>query len=216
MPARSPLRARYVSRIPTTSAASSDSRHMMSSVSITAASLHHQRAAPLLVEVVEELVASRREPRDVARDRPTGRHHALAVQLEALELDRRRGLVRDLEAQALARRGLDLGGREAVLGNGQRDRPLLRPHRGGEREEQRGEQEAGWAHERRIVENAFQFHMGARPLSRPAGGGSSSNPAWPPSAVDPPGPAPWPPRDHHQGAMHRYPDHDPRASRPPI
>src|SRR5437879_2544878 len=85
------------------SAASSDSRHMMSSVSITAASLHHQRAAPLLVEVVEELVASRREPRDVDRDRLTGRHHALAVQLEALELDRRRGLVRDLEAQARER-----------------------------------------------------------------------------------------------------------------
>src|SRR6266516_1807340 len=170
MPARSPLRARYVSRIPTTSAASSDSRHMMSSVSITAASLHHQRAAPLLVEVVEELVASGREPRDVDRDRPTGRHHALAVQLEALELDRRRGLVRDLEAEALARRGLDLGGREAVLGNRQRDRPLLRPHRGGEREEERGEQEAGWAHGRRLVENAFQFHMGARPLSRPRAG----------------------------------------------
>src|SRR6266566_1009781 len=144
------------------SAASSDSRHMMSSVSITAASLHHQRAAPLLVEVVEELVASRREPRDVDRDHLTGRHHALAVQLEALELDRRRGLVRDLEAQALAR-----------------------PHRGGEREEERGEQEAGWAHERQLVENAFQFHMGARPLSRPAGGGISSNPSWPPSAVDP-------------------------------
>src|SRR2546426_9472723 len=158
MPARSPLRARYVSRIPTMSAASSDSRHMMSSVSITAASLHHQRAAPLLVEVVEELVASRREPRDVDRDRPTGRHHALAVQLEALELDRRRGLVRDLEAQALARRGLDLGGREAVLGNGQRDGPLLRPHRRGE-EEERGEQEAGPAHERPIVENAFQFQV---------------------------------------------------------
>src|SRR2546425_5353551 len=156
------------------SAASSDSRHMMSSVSITAASLHHQRAAPLLVEVVEELVASRREPRDVDRDRLTGRHHALAVQLEALDLDRRRGLVRDREAQARARRGLDLGGREAVLGNGQRDRPLLRPHRGGERKEERGEQEAGWAHERRLVENAFQFPMGPRPLSRPAGGGIES------------------------------------------
>src|SRR5438034_5381386 len=86
------------------SAASSDSRHMMSSVSITAASLHHQRAAPLLVEVVEELVASGREPRDVDRDRPTGRHHALAVQLEALELDRRRGLVRELRAEPRARR----------------------------------------------------------------------------------------------------------------
>src|SRR2546425_5951990 len=133
--------------MPTMSAASSDSRHMMSSVSITAASLHHQRAAPLLVEVVEELVASGREPRDVDRDRLAGRHHALAVQLEALELDRYRGLVRDLEAQALARRRLDLGGREAVLGDGQRDGPLLGPHRGGEREEERGEQEAGWAHE---------------------------------------------------------------------
>src|SRR5437867_7050403 len=136
MPARSPLRARYVSRIPTMSAASSDSRHMMSSVSITAGSLHHQRAAPLLVEVVEELVAPGREPRNVDRDRPPGRHHALAVQLEALELDRDRGLVRDLEAQALARRRLDLGGREAVLGDRQRDGPLLGPHRRDEHEEE--------------------------------------------------------------------------------
>src|SRR5437870_10960591 len=143
--------------MPTMSAASSDSRHMMSSVSITAGSLHHQRAAPLLVEVVEELVAPGREPRNVDRDRPPGRHHALAVQLEALELDRDRGLVRDLEAQALARRRLDLGGREAVLGNRQRDRPLLRPHRDGEREEERGEQEAGWAHGRRLVETLFNF-----------------------------------------------------------
>src|SRR5947207_9399799 len=141
------------------SAASSDSRHMMSSVSITAASLHHQRAAPPLVEVVEELVASGREPRNVDRDRPTGWHPELAVQLEALELDRRRGLVRDLEAQALARRGLDLGGREAVLGNRQRDRPLLGPHRRGEREEEGGEQEAGPGHERPIVENAFQSQV---------------------------------------------------------
>src|SRR5207247_2161919 len=61
---------------------------------------------------------------------------ALAVQLEALELDRDRGLVRDLEAQALARRRLDLGGREAVLGDRQRDGPLLGPHRRGEHEEE--------------------------------------------------------------------------------
>src|SRR5947207_15747901 len=132
--------------MPTMSAASSDSRHMMSSVSITAGSLHHQRAAALLVEVVEELVTPGREPGDVDRDRLPGWHHALAVQLEALELDRDRGLVRDLEAQALSRRRLDLGRREAVLGNRQRDRPLLRPHRDGEREEERGEQKAGWAH----------------------------------------------------------------------
>src|SRR2546427_7121932 len=143
MPARSPLRARYVSRIPTMSAASSDSRHMMSSVSITAASLHQQRAAPLLVEVVEELVASGREPRDVDRDRLAGRHYALAIQLEALELDRRRGLVGDLEAQALARRRLDLRGRKAVLGDGQRDGPLLGPYRRGEHDEERSEQGAG-------------------------------------------------------------------------
>src|SRR5207244_3871081 len=49
-------------------------------------------------------------------------------------------------------------GREAVLGNGQRDGPLLGPHGGGE-EEERGEQEAGPGHERHIVENAFQFQV---------------------------------------------------------
>src|SRR5438093_5073032 len=182
MPARSPLRARYVSRIPTTSAASSDSRHMMSSVSITPASLHHQRAAPLLVEVVEELVASGREPRDVDRDRPPRRHDALAVQLEALELDRGRGLVRDLEAQALARRRLDLGGREALLGDGQRDGPFLGPRRRTEREEEahrgscRDEQATEPGHGPSLVENGFQFQV------LPRRGGTSANPPWSPSA----------------------------------
>src|SRR2546426_4147872 len=125
--------------MPTMCAASSDSRHMMSRVSITAASLHHQRAAPVLVEVVEELVAPGREPRDVDRDRLAGRYHALAVQLEALELDCGRGPVRDLEAQALPRHRLDLRGREAVLGDGHGDGALLGPRRRGEREEPEGE-----------------------------------------------------------------------------
>src|SRR5436305_4940495 len=168
MPARSPLRARYVSRIPTMSAASSDSRHMMSSVSITAGSLHHQRAAALLVEVVEELVTPGREPGDVDRDRLPGWHHALAVQLEALELDRDRGLVRDLEAQALARRRLDLGGREAVLGDRQRDGPLLGPHRRGEHEE---EAERESAHAARGASRAGAHPGASEPRSARAADG---------------------------------------------
>src|SRR5256712_4754866 len=154
--------------MPTMSAASSDSRHMMSSVSITAGSLHHQRAAPLLVEVVEELVAPGREPRNVDRDRPPGRHHALAVQLEALELDRDRGLVRDLEAQALARRRLDLGGREAVLGDRQRDGPLLGPHRRGEHEEE-AERESAHAGRRGLGASEQGSARSARAADGPPG-----------------------------------------------
>src|SRR5438445_8658987 len=117
--------------MPTTSAASSDSRQAIRSVSSTAPSPYQQRATALLVKVVEELIAPGPEARDVHRGRLPRLDHALAVQLEALELDRHRGPVGDLEADAGAGGRLDLGRRESRLLDRERDRPVLRCHPSG-------------------------------------------------------------------------------------
>src|SRR5581483_3912133 len=95
IPARCPVRDRYVSRMPTISAASSDSRQAMSRVS-TIGSLDDEHAAPLLVEVVEELVPTGVEPGQVDVHRLARLDDALPVELEALELDRDRRRVRHL------------------------------------------------------------------------------------------------------------------------
>src|SRR5580765_3210246 len=121
MPARCPLRPRYVSRIPTIRAASSVSRHMMSRVWIIGRSLHDEHAFALGMEVVEELVAAGAQPGEVDGDPLAGLDDPLAVQLEALELDGRGGLVRDVEADLGAARRLDLGRREPAVVHGQRD-----------------------------------------------------------------------------------------------
>src|SRR5215470_9859050 len=115
--------------MPTTSAASSVSRHVMRSVSSIESSLDRQHATPLLVEVVEELVATGRQSREIDRRLLTGWHHALAVELEALELDRRRRLVAHLETDAGPRRGGDGGRLEALGLHAQRDRQLFRAGR---------------------------------------------------------------------------------------
>src|SRR5438552_2216288 len=93
------------------SAASSDSRHTISSVSNTP-SPYQQRAAALLVEIVEELVPAGSESGDVDGRRLPRLDHALAVQLEALELDRCRGPIGHLETHAGTGRRLELLARE--------------------------------------------------------------------------------------------------------
>src|SRR5262249_37163588 len=137
-PARCPMRERYVTRMPTMSAASRVSRHAMSTVWIMVSSLDDQDALPLGMEVVEELVAAGGKPGEIdgARlprlDRPT------AVQLEALELDGGTGVVADFEPDLRAARRLHPRRLEAPVPHGERHGDLVRAAR---RAEEHGQHE---------------------------------------------------------------------------
>src|SRR5438552_5821418 len=143
------------------SAASSDSRHTISSVSNTP-SPYQQRAAALLVEIVEELVPAGSESGDVDGRRLPRLDHALAVQLEALELDRCRGPIGHLETHAGTGRRLDLRRREPCLLDGKHDCPILaRGGAAGREEECKGDR--GWGAERHgELKTLFNFTQGTR------------------------------------------------------
>src|ERR1043166_2437050 len=114
--------------MPTIRAASRVSRQVISRIWIIAPSLRDQHAFALGMEVVEELVPSRRETRQVDRDLLAGLNHALAVQLEALALDRERRRVGDLQADLGPAGRRDLRRLEAGLVHGERHRDVVRPY----------------------------------------------------------------------------------------
>src|SRR5262249_22856010 len=89
-------------------------------------SLHDDRAAVALVEVVEELVAAGRQRTDAHRALALRRDHLFDAQADALELDRLGVPVPDRNDERLVRRRAQFGRLKAAVLNRHAERRFLR------------------------------------------------------------------------------------------